>query len=260
MDDVFARQRTVTSLDQCDFYHTMEIPGYGIVRGQWDLRHGIREYLGGVDLRHKRVLEIGTASGFVCFWMESQGAEVIAYDLSPDQDWDIVPFARYDHAATAATRKEHIRRQNNAYWLCHRAFESKARVAYGTVYEVPPALGPVDVSTLCAVLLHVRDPFLALQRAAAITTETMIVTDRCQPSRRWQLINMAKGPVMRFLPNPKKLQPFETWWWLPEEIVVRFVGVLGFEDLSVTRHVQDSKWGKQKLYTIVARRTQGRVS
>ncbi|MBV9971725.1 MAG: hypothetical protein JO135_00155, partial [Candidatus Eremiobacteraeota bacterium] len=34
----YAEPRTVTNLSDCYFYHTMEIPGYGLVEGQWDLR------------------------------------------------------------------------------------------------------------------------------------------------------------------------------------------------------------------------------
>jgi hypothetical protein len=81
MDNLWAVPRTITDLKDCDFYHTMDIPGVGLVKGEWDLRLGIRRYLGNVAFRDKRVLEIGTASGFVCFYIESQGAEVVAYDL-----------------------------------------------------------------------------------------------------------------------------------------------------------------------------------
>jgi 2-polyprenyl-3-methyl-5-hydroxy-6-metoxy-1,4-benzoquinol methylase len=84
-DALYASPRVVTRLEDCFFYHTIEIPGYGIVEGPWDLRAGLGDYLGNVDLRGKRVLELGTASGFVCFHMERQGADVVAYDLSPDR-------------------------------------------------------------------------------------------------------------------------------------------------------------------------------
>src|SRR5205085_2664900 len=35
---MFAAPRRVESPDECFFYHTMELPGVGLVRGQWDLR------------------------------------------------------------------------------------------------------------------------------------------------------------------------------------------------------------------------------
>jgi hypothetical protein len=254
LSGVFAEPRLVTDLDDCDFYHTIDLPGYGLVQGQWDLRAGIRSYLGGVDFKGKRVLEVGTASGFVCFWLESQGAEVVAYDLSDEHDWDMVPFAGLNQPAMIAGRRDLIRRQNNAYWLGHRVLNSKARVVYGTVYDIPEEIGPVDITTFGSMLLHVRDPFLALQRAAAITEEAIIVTDRVQPSRRWVPINLSRGPVLRFLPNPKSEQPNETWWWFPPETIVRFLAVLGFSKSTVTTHSQDSKWGKQRLFTVVGRR------
>ena len=83
-------------------------PGYGLVEGPWDLRGGVDDYLGGVDLRDKRVLEVGTASGFLCFTMEGRGAEVVAYDLSDKQSWDVVPYAQYDHESFDSERREHL--------------------------------------------------------------------------------------------------------------------------------------------------------
>ena len=91
---VFAPPRLVTRLEDCVFYHTQDVPGYGTVPGPWDLRGHVDEYLGGVTLRGKRVLELGTASGFLCVEMEKRGAEVVAFDLSEDYDCDVVPFGR----------------------------------------------------------------------------------------------------------------------------------------------------------------------
>src|SRR5436853_85936 len=54
---MFAAPRHVESADECFFYHTMELPGLGVVRGQWDLRGRFDEYVGGVDVKGKRVLE-----------------------------------------------------------------------------------------------------------------------------------------------------------------------------------------------------------
>jgi len=178
---VYASPRVLTDLSDCYFYHTMDIPGFGHVDGEWDLREGIDAYLGSVDVRGKRVLEMGTANGFVCFHMERQGADVVAYDLSEQQDWDVVPYARDDEAAFRADRKNHIRKLNNAFWLCHRALKSESKVVYGDVYSVPEDIGVVDVCTFGSILLHLRDPFLALQTALRLTKETVIVTDMLGP-------------------------------------------------------------------------------
>ena len=78
--------------EDCYFYHTWEIPKVGLVTGEWDLRGREREYLGGLDFGGKSVFEIGPASGYLSFWMESQGADVSAYDLDLSENWDIVPM------------------------------------------------------------------------------------------------------------------------------------------------------------------------
>ena len=70
----YALPRVVTDLADCAFYHSMDLPGHGTVEGMFDLRGAVDEYLGGVDLRGKRVLELGTADGFLCFEMERRGA------------------------------------------------------------------------------------------------------------------------------------------------------------------------------------------
>ena len=173
---VYAAPRTVTDLAECDFYHSMDIPGYGAVEGEWDLRGGEAAYLGNVDLRGKRVLEIGTASGFMCFHMERSGARSSRTTSRPSSRSTSCRTRGSDHAELVETLKRHIGRLNNAYWLAHRAHGSEARVAYGTVYDLPDGLGSFDVSTFGSVLLHLRDPFLALQNALALTTETVVVT------------------------------------------------------------------------------------
>ena len=62
----FEEPRTVPSIDDCYFYHVMDLPGHGVVGREWDLRGGEAAYLGGVAFHGKRVLEFGTASGFLC--------------------------------------------------------------------------------------------------------------------------------------------------------------------------------------------------
>jgi SAM-dependent methyltransferase len=175
----YASPREVTDLAECYFYHTIEIPGVGLVEGPWDLRGGIDDYLGRVDFRGKRVLELGTASGFACFHMESRGAEVIAYDLGADlaHHQNVVPFARSPLEPKLAEYSSLIHLINNGYWFCHRAFASKARVVYGSVYEVPRSIGVVDVAVFGSILLHLRDPFQALSSALRLVRETVVLTE-----------------------------------------------------------------------------------
>jgi hypothetical protein len=254
----WAEPRNVSAIDDCDFYHTMDIPGYGVVHGQWDLRGREMAYLGNVNLRGKRVLELGTASGHLCFTMEKMGAEVVAYDLSAQEEWDIVPYSGYDLAAEADARKKHINRLNNGFWLAHRSYNSSAKVMYGTVYELPDNIGELDVCTFGSILLHLRDPFLALQRAAKHVRESAIVTD-VVPGFRGHILSVAElltgSKLIRFLPNARTHTPLESWWSLSPSLVSDFLHILGFVETRISYHRQ-LYYGKEvKLFTVVGRRS-----
>ena len=252
---MFARPRTVESLAECAFYHTMDLPGFGTVEGQWDLRSGIRDYLGRVELRGKRVLDVGTASGCLAFWMESQGADVVGYDISEAFDWDVVPYAGVDTDAQRAERRGHIARLNNSFWLARRALGSSVRAAYGSVYAIPDGLGEFDVAVLGSILLHLREPFRALEQALRLTRETAIVTD-VLPRRSLLVPAVARwfGPCAEFLPDGRAGAPDDSWWRITPALVVRMLGVLGFGETSVTVHSQPFQGRPQRLFTVVGRR------
>jgi hypothetical protein len=55
MDEgLYEKPVQIASASECNFYHTTEIPGVGVVEGQWDLREHVDEYLGGYDSTGKR--------------------------------------------------------------------------------------------------------------------------------------------------------------------------------------------------------------
>ena len=58
---------------------------------------------------------MGTASGHMCFWMEKIGADVFAYDLSPYDDWDIVPYFNNNLAEHVELRRRHLGLINNSF-------------------------------------------------------------------------------------------------------------------------------------------------
>ena len=235
----------------------MDIPNHGLVHGEWDLRGREASYLGNVSLHGKRVLEIGTASGHLCFTMEKMGADVVAYDLSDKQEWDIVPYSGYDYEEYISERKRHIRRLNNGYWFAHRANNSTAKVMYGTVYEIPDNIGQFDICTFGSILLHLRDPFLALQRVTAHVKETAIVTDLV-PKLKGKILSVAElltgVRLICFLPNIKKLRPFECWWNLSHNLVAEFLKILGFIHTEISFHRQICCNKELKLYTVVGHR------
>ncbi len=273
----FSAPRTVDRLDECRFYHTMDLPGFGTVEGPWDLRAGVDDYLGGsragssggAAFAGRRVLEIGTASGFLCFEMERRGAEVVAYDLTDRADgWDIVPFDGTPDQALIAERAEGMRAINNGWWLAHRALGSSARVVYGSVYDLPESIGAVDTAVFGAVLLHLRDPFLALQRALVLTRESVIVTEvasraarglsRVPTAARLALVASRRLPAdLGFMPDARTGGPTETWWRLTPWAVARMLGVLGFDVTRLSFHSPLFQGAPCPMYTVVAHRRTG---
>ena len=260
MSTLFAEPREIASLEDCIFYHTVDLPGYGVQKGMWDLRPNVQKYLGNVNLQGKRVLELGTANGYLCFEMERQGAEVVAFDLAPDEVSDIVPYARINYAQRAHEMNPWMEKIRNAYWLSHRVMNSSAKVVYGNVYNVPAEIGPVDVSTFGSILLHLRDPFEALRNALRLTRETVIVTEPI-----WNWFNFLRflaptekfGGYMIFLPDAKRTEPPTTWWYLSPTAIRRFISVLGFEKTKVVYHyqIQADSGRKTLCYTVVGERT-----
>lgn len=270
-DPPFAPPREVTDPAECYFYHREELPGLGVVGSEWDLRDVTDAYLGGVTFAGKRVLEMGTASGYLCRHMESRGADVVAFDLSSEGSWDLVPYAGLDVASLRAGLKRHIDRLNNGWWLAHRLCRSKARVVYGDIYDVPAAIGPVDIATFGAILLHLRDPFRALESALRLTRETVVVTEvHPEQPAGWALgstvpprsAQPAHPGALFFLPDPQTTDPLEgtRWWSLPPDAICRFLGVLGFGRTVVTEHEPLFMGKKARLYTVVGTRTRGQAS
>src|SRR6185295_5902899 len=85
--------RFVDSVADCFFYHTMDLPEFGVVRGQWDLRGRFDDYVGGVPVAGKSVLDIGTATGFLSFEAERLGASrVLSFDLGDARQQRFIPF------------------------------------------------------------------------------------------------------------------------------------------------------------------------
>jgi SAM-dependent methyltransferase len=247
----YAEPRSIISVEECYFYHTMDVPGHGTIRGEWDLRGSIDKYLGGFDFAGKRVLDVGAASGILSFHIEKQGASVVSFDLSENFDWDIVPFAENDNERTRNDRRSHLRKINNGYWLCHQAFQSQAKMVNGVVYDIPAAIGPVDVAVFGSILLHLRDPFLALENAARLTQEAIIVSD-LSPFGKFAS-KFKRNP--RFM--PRSLQPDginDGWFRLPPLLVQEYLGILGFKNHTITWN--DFKYGDRvrPIYTIIARR------
>lgn len=249
-NSIYAGPRNVMDISDCYFYHTIDLPAHGTIAGDWDLRSDMKHYLGNVSFKGKKVLDIGAANGVLSFWMEDHSADVISFDLDSGGEWDLVPYAKWkEYNEMLEFRQKEIEKLKNAYWYAHRIKKSSAKVAYGNVYNMPKEIGPVDISVFGCILLHLKNPFLALQNGLQLTKETAIIVE---PYRSPLQSNL---PAQVFLPDAKEYKIFDAWWYLNPEVIVKMLGVLGFEETTVNYHNALFKGQKERLYTVVGRRT-----
>jgi SAM-dependent methyltransferase len=237
----------------------MDLPGYGFIAGDWDLRADLDNYLGNQDFRGKTVVDVGTGSGYLCFEMEKRGAEVTAFDRffkHGDETMGQIPYADFERrfGMTLEQRVEErrymVNRMQNSFWLSHRALQSKARLYTGNIYHYPAELGRFDYAFFGSVLLHLQNPVQALISFADATREKVIVTDVYE-----NIGGAGESPVM-FLRANSIDKNQDTWWYLTPAFLQNLLGVLGFPKFSLKTHqarfVQSQT--DVKLYTVVAER------
>ena len=246
---IYAKPQSVKNIKDCYFYHVMEIPGYGKVGEEWDLRKGVDKYLGNVDLKGKRVLEIGPASGYLTFEMESRGAEIVGIELASTNDWDVVPHHLINKDDTEEERRESMTKLRNGFWFAHEKMKSKAKIYYGSIYNLPAALGHFDVAIMGSVLLHTRDPLKIMEQCANLSDE-FVITERHFPE-------LDGLPVASLYPTAESPQ-WDTWWRFSPDFIVEYVKVLGFKNPKLTFHEQTHVFpgGKVEMpmFTVVAKK------
>lgn len=227
---MFAAPRFVPSLEDCYFYHTMDLPGHGVVRGHWDLRGRFEDYISHVDLGRKSVLDVGAASGFLSFEAERLGASrVVSFDMSDVRQQAFVPFPQNlptrDPDDWIARYTIGIERWKNAYWFAHRLLGSRAAVFYGDIHDLPPALGRFDVTLVGSVLEHLRDPSKALESITRVTAGTLVIVTPVIDSDE---------TIARFEPRLAAPENDYTWWTYSTGLYRELLGILGFEIERIT--------------------------
>jgi hypothetical protein len=244
----------------CYFYHSMDLPEFGLQAGHWDIRKDIDNYLGNQDFRGKSVIDVGTASGFLAFEMEKRGADVIAFDrdlADTNDDVGLVPFHDFERRFGVTFQKmveQRIamqRQLRNSFWLSHRLLQSNVRLYAGNVYTGIKGIAPVDYCFFGSILLHLRDPLRALSVFAPLVLEKIIVTEI-----RENIGQMKDAPVLFLRPNLGDLGNVGTWWYLTPAVVKCFLEILGFSKFSLTTHQAIHVQGGRPAmhYTLVASR------
>lgn len=248
----FAEPKYVENKDDCWFYHVMDLPGIGTVGDSWDLRGRITDYTGGVELAGRRVLDVGTASGFLTFEMERQRAEVVSFDADSPLRSFLLPMRGGMFTENRQHWADHyegvLRKLNNSYWLAHRLYGSRARVCYGDVYDIPADIGNFDIALVGQILVHLSDPVRALSsimdrcRDYIIITEGMLDRDE---------------PVAALCARARDRNPW-SWWHYSIGLYREIFALAGWKIERVNRAkyrcIASGSPPQIELTTIVARR------
>jgi SAM-dependent methyltransferase len=249
MNTLYATKTKIRPIEECYFYHTMEIPGHGRVEGEWDLTQATSEYLGNVSFAGQRVLEVGPASGYLSFEMEKRGASVVSVDVGDEFVFDVVPFHGLDRKALTDAFVATQKRVQNGYWLAHEALNSKNQVYYGSGYKIPETLGKFDIGLLASMLLHNSNPIMIADQVARLTTDKLIIVDLCHGD----IAGAGDLPTIQLYPSAEN-QIWHTWWRFSEKFFVELMKILGFPKIEITRSTQFYKTQPFTLHTIVGQR------
>jgi len=251
----YASPRTINDVGDCYFYHRINIPGVGEVGDSWDLRTSIDDYLGRFNFNGKRVLDVGTASGFLTFEMEKRGAEVVSFEMADGAMWDVVPHVevQIDLDNIRQNCRKRIEKLKNAYWFTHQRLGSKARAYYGDLYDLPGDLGAFDVAVFGMILGHLRDPLQALYSASRLVRQTIIVTNQMMET---------KDPLGCLIPSRANGERM-AWWGLSRSCITQMLGVLGFDVRSTTtsqpKCITKGRVGVEPCVSLIAQRVAGSV-
>jgi len=213
---------------EVDWYHTLDLGGGTVTPGLFDLRPYVERYGLPGDLTGLRALDIGAQDGFWSFELERRGASVTALDLSdPAQlDWPA-------HLRPEGTRREaggFPLAERRAFDTAHRVLGSSVERADMSVYDATPQRlgGTFDLVFCGSILMHLRDPVLALERMAALCSGRLVLAE--EYSRRLEWLPGAGAAEFR------GESPWMTWWIPASRTWLSMVRCAGFED--VRRHTR----------------------
>lgn len=210
------------------WYHTLELGPDLVTPGLFDHRTYVERYGLPDDLTGLRALDVGAQDGFWSFELERRGAEVVALDLEDPAALDWPP----------RLREEGIKRMaggfpladGGAFGIAHRALDSSVQRRAVSIYDADAEQlgGKFDLVFCGTVLLHLRDPMLALERMAGLCRGRLVLAE--EYSRRAERLPFSN------LAEFRGESPWMTWWIPTTKTWLSMVRCAGFD--GVQRHAR----------------------
>lgn len=186
------------------WYHTIDLPDGSTTPGWIDTRPVAELVPWPPSLRGGRCLDVGAFDGFWSFEMERRGAaEVIAIDVDEPERLD---FAMDFKSAGPEHIREIGAQRGPGFAEIKAALGSSAVRLNRSVYDLDPAEdGSFDVALCGAILLHLRDPVLALERIRGVCDGVLIVVESLDATLE---MIAPRYPSAAVRPHPDQ-------WWVP---------------------------------------------
>jgi len=212
-----------------NWYHSFDLAHGLEIEGHFDLRPHLGRYGIPEDLSGQSALDVGASNGFFSFEMERRGADrVVAVDLPTLSEHDVTERLLADRAARF-TEEERLRQDetdlHGGFRLLKEVFNSKVEHVGLNIYDLSADRpgGTFDLVFCGSLLIHLTDPFRALQRLRSVTGQRCIVATVYDP-------DLGEDPTMRFI---------GVWngaaWWKPSiACLENMMRAAGFDE--VVRH------------------------
>jgi tRNA (mo5U34)-methyltransferase len=192
------------------WYHTIDLGGGLVTNGVDDTPVRLAHLDVPVSLEGRSVLDIGAWDGFFSFEAERRGASrVVATD---SYSWHGLGWGTKEGKAP--------------FELARQVLHSRVEDVDIDIMDLcPERVGTFDIVLFLGVLYHLRDPLLALERVASVTSDLLIletVVDMVGFSR----------PAVAFYPA-RELGGDPTNWWGPNHLAVHgMLSAVGFQRIQ----------------------------
>ena len=195
------------------WYHSLVLPDGRVMQGTQSLEY-LEERLAGypipMDLRGKRVLDLGARDGWFSFAMEKRGAEVVAVDC---------------------VEMENFR-------FAHRMLGSRVDYRVMDMFEVTPdRVGRFDIVLCLGLIYHLKHPLLALERVCDLTADLAIVESFVSDEN----LTHNEYPWMEFYESDELGGQGDNWIGPNVECLLAFCRTAGFARVRLVEHSTDHR-------------------
>lgn len=216
----------LTRVDEIRWYHTIDLPGGVTTPGFVDSRT-CAPRLPFPDLGGKRCLDVGTMNGFWAFEMERRGAaQVTTIDVDDISEIDWPPRMRLKGTETKYLPADDRLHTISGFNVAKAALGSDVERRAVNVYDLSPdAVGTFDFAFVGSILLHLRDPILALDRVRSVCTGEALI---------FEAIDLV-GTLLSPRQPRAHLDAEKVWYWTPNAIALRrMIESAGFDVIERT--------------------------